>query len=366
MEKIIKNILKKIESNGFEAYIVGGYVRDLLLGNISYDVDICTNALPKDLHIIFPNTGNSNNYGGFKLKIKKYNIDITTYREDVKYENRKPIEINYINNLIDDINRRDFTINAICMNYNGDIIDMINGIDDIKSKTIRIIGDANRKLKDDPLRILRAIRFSTILDFDIESTLYKSIKDNYKLVSTLSNERIKSELTKILMSPNYKKGLSILKDTKILKVLGIDYHNIVYINDISGMWAQLEFNKDFSFTKSEKENIIKIKEVLNIGKIDNRILYNYGLYISQIAGNILGYSKKDINNMFDKLNLPNKYELAIKSKEIKEILDVDYKYISKIENKIINLILDGNLKNDYKLLKKYLVNNKEVFKGGQL
>ncbi len=366
MEKIIKNILKKIEDNGFEAYIVGGYVRDLLLGNISYDVDICTNALPKDLHTIFPNTGNSNNYGGFNLKIKKYNIDITTYREDVKYENRKPIEINYINNLIDDINRRDFTINAICMNYNGEIIDMINGIEDIKHNTIRIIGDENKKLKEDPLRILRAIRFATILDFDIETNLYKSIKDNYKLVNTLSNERIKSELTKILMSPNYKRGLNILKDVNILKILGIKYNDIIYINDINGMWAQLELDRDFSFTKSEKENIIKIKEVLNIGKIDNRVLYNYGLYISQIAGNLLGYSKKDINNMFDKLNLPNKYELAIKSKEIKELLDVDYKCISKIENKIINLILDGTLKNDSKLLKKYLINNKEVFKNGKL
>lgn len=366
MEKIVKNILKKIEDNGYEAYIVGGYVRDLLLGNISYDVDICTNALPKDLHTIFPNSGNGNNYGGFNLKIKKYNIDITTYREDIKYENRKPIEINYVNNLIDDINRRDFTINAICMNYNGNIIDMINGIDDIKNKTIRMIGNENKKLKEDPLRILRAIRFATILDFDIESNLYKSIVNNYKLVSTLSNERIKSELNKILLSPNYKKGLSILKDTKILKLLDISFDNIIYINDINGMWAQLKFTKDFSFTKNEKENIMKIREVLESGKIDNRVLYKNGLYISQIAGNILGYSKKDINNMFDKLNLPNKYELAIKSKEIKELLDVDYKYISRIENKIINLILDGTLKNDYKLLKKYLINNKEVLINEQL
>ena len=93
MDKIIKNILKKIESEGYEAYIVGGFVRDYLLKKNSYDVDICTNAKPKDLIHLFNVKQNLNNYGGLNMKIKKYNIDITTYRKEKKYDNRKPIEI---------------------------------------------------------------------------------------------------------------------------------------------------------------------------------------------------------------------------------------------------------------------------------
>ena len=99
MDKIIKNILKKLEDNNFKAYLVGGYVRDYLLGKNSLDVDICTNALPKDLHEIFPINSNSNNYGGFNLNIKKYNIDITTFRKELSYNNRRPTEIVYIDSL---------------------------------------------------------------------------------------------------------------------------------------------------------------------------------------------------------------------------------------------------------------------------
>ena len=125
MDKIIKNILKKIESEGYEAYIVGGFVRDYLLKKNSYDVDICTNAKPKDLIHLFNVKQNLNNYGGLNMKIKKYNIDITTYRKEKKYDNRKPIEIEYVSNLLEDINRRDFTINSICLDKNDKILDLL-------------------------------------------------------------------------------------------------------------------------------------------------------------------------------------------------------------------------------------------------
>ena len=270
MDKIIKNVLKKLESNGFEAYIVGGYVRDLLVGNISYDIDICTNALPKDLHNIFPLNNGSNTYGGFNLKIKKYNVDITTYREEIKYENRKPIEIKYINNLVKDLERRDFTINSICMNYHGKIIDLIGGVDDINNRIIRMIGNIDKKLEEDPLRILRAIRFSAILDFRIEEELSNKLKENVFLIKFLSDIRIKNELNKILISENYKRGLKLLEEYNILKLLEISYDDIVYVNDINGMWAQLHYKKDFAFTNQEKENIMKTRNSPIRSKVPKR------------------------------------------------------------------------------------------------
>ncbi len=361
MEKIIKRVLRDIESNGFEAYIVGGYVRDLLIGNISSDIDICTNALPKDLHKIFPINNNSNNYGGFNLKIKKYNIDITTYREELKYENRKPVEIKYVDNLLKDLERRDFTINAICMNYNDKIIDLVGGIEDIEKRTIRMIGNIDKKLREDPLRILRAIRISTILSFQISQDLDEGIQRHATLVKNLSITRIKSEINKILLSTNFQEGLKLLKKYNILDILNINYNNIIYVNDINGMWAQLEFPDYFTFTKQEKENIIKIREVINYGKIDNYILFTYGLYISQIAGNILGIPKKDINNMFNKMKITNKDELNIKASEILNILKIENRHISEVTNKLILLILNNKLNNTKRDLKNYLIHHKEEF-----
>ena len=261
MKKIIKNILKTLEDNGYEAYLVGGFIRDKLLHIKSYDVDICTNAKPEDLEKLF--NIKVNDYGSLSFKINKYSIDITTFRKELEYVKRKPTKLVYVDTLEEDIKRRDFTINAICMNSKGKIIDLVGGLDDIHNKIVRMIGDTSSKLQEDPLRILRAIRIATILDFKIEDNLLQSIKDNNKLVLTLSPYRKRSELDKILSSKNFKKGLELLKDTDILSLLQISYDNIKYTKNILGMYAQLNIGCDLEFTKEEKRNIININEKNN-------------------------------------------------------------------------------------------------------
>lgn len=360
MDKIIKKILKKIENNGYEAYLVGGFVRDTLLGKITYDVDICTNARPKEIVNIFPKHNSSNNYGGVNIKFKKYNIDITTYRKELCYENRKPTEIEYIDNLIEDLKRRDFTINSVCMDADMNIIDLMGGVDDINNHLIKMIGDSDKKLKEDPLRMLRAIRFSCINNFKIDDTLYKAIKDNAPLVKSLSKMRIKAELNKILLSENYMKGLDLLKDTGILKCLNISYEEVIYVSDIHGMWAQLSFNDNYEFTKQEKENITKIKEIVNIGYINKFILYEYGLYLCQVAGEIIGIPKNKLNTMFNNLPITNREELDITGSELLDILNIEpSKKLSYVFDKLISLVLEGKLKNNKDKIKLYVINNKE-------
>ena len=262
MESIIKKVLKKIEKNGYECYAVGGYVRDFLLDRKTYDIDICTNATPDEIKEIFK-TNEKDNFGSVSIKIKKYNIDITTYREDVKYEKRKPIELKYLDNLEDDLKRRDFTINTLCMDRFNNIIDIFDGINDINNKKIKVVGDVNKKIKEDPLRILRGIRFATTLDFLIDDKLDKCIKSNYELVKELSDYRIREELTKILESKNFLKGLELLKKYKILDLLEINYNEISYKKDVLEMWAQLDFKHNYGFTKSELSNIIEIRKKRN-------------------------------------------------------------------------------------------------------
>lgn len=359
MNKIIKNILNKIEKEGYEAYVIGGYVRDLLVGISSYDIDICTNATPKELLKIFPNAS-SKNLGGIEFKIKEYHIEITTYREEIKYKNRKPIEFNYINNLVLDLQRRDFTINAICMNSKGEIIDLLGGIDDLSNLKVKMIGNVETKIKEDPLRILRAIRIATILNFNLETTLYKEIEENKELILTLSNTRIKEELDKILLSKNVKKGLNLLNDLGLLNILEItNWEDITPIKNLDGMYAQIKTSYSLPFTKEERNNIISIRRMVNSNLIDKFTIYNYGLYLSLVAGEILGIDKKTINKIYKDLPIHDKKEINIKAKDIAKILDIDYsKKIGIVMKNIESLIINGKIKNKSADIAKYLKNHK--------
>ena len=351
MDKIIKNVLIELNTNGFEAYLVGGFVRDYLLGIKSYDIDICTTALPKDIYNIFNIC--ANNYGGARLIIDNFNIDITTYRKDTKYSNRHPQEVKYITDLKEDLKRRDFTINTICMDKDENIIDLVNGIEDLNNRIIKMIGDNEKRLEEDPLRILRAIRFATVLNFEIDNNLIKAIKSKKELVNTLSKDRVKSELSKILMSPNYQKGLDLLNELKISEELEIKYKDIIYTKDLIGMWAQIKV-KDIPFTNIEKSNIIDITEIVKGNSINNYTLFKYGLYVNLIAGMILNISSKKINQMYKKLPIKERKDIDIKGDEIIKLLHIEGKEVNEVYIDLINKILNGSLKNKKGEIIKYL------------
>ena len=163
--------LKTIEDNGFEAYIVGGFVRDYILGIESNDVDICTNAKPSDIRKIFKDKCLPNQeYGSVVVIVKNVRFEVTTFRREITYiDNRKPVEFEYIDSLLEDLQRRDFTINTICMDKDKNIIDVLSGKNDILRREINTVGNSFDKLSQDSLRILRAIRFATVLDFKLSS-----------------------------------------------------------------------------------------------------------------------------------------------------------------------------------------------------
>ena len=360
MDKTIKKVLSIIEKNGYEAYVVGGYVRDFLLKKTTYDIDICTNALPKDLKAIFKN-GELTDYGNLFFKFKKFDFEITTYRKETGYKNRKPKKLKYINNLIEDLQRRDFTINMICMNQNDLIIDLLNGINDLNNKLIRMIDNPDKKLKDDPLRILRAIRFATILDFKIEKSLEQAIVNNYSIVKTLSTYRIKEELDKILMSANALKGIEMLSKFKILEILQIKpSKNLIKVNDLSGMWAQFELTDELPFTKEDKNNIIKLKEIIKCGKIDNFALYKYGLYLCCVAGQILNVDNIEINKKYKNLPIYSSKDVCVSLEFLmKKFGVVEGKQLGEILNDLVNKILSEEISNNRKSINAYLCNLKE-------
>ncbi len=195
-------IIDKLYENGYEAFAVGGCVRDAVMGRIPHDWDITTNALPKQVKSIFNKTIDTGiKHGTVTVMLNRVGYEVTTYRIDGEYtDGRHPKEVVFTPNLTEDLRRRDFTINAMAYNDKTGIIDEFDGIEDIQNKVIRCVGVPEDRFNEDALRMLRAIRFSAQLDFSIDNDTYNAIGKLYKNLSLISKERIQTELTKIITS----------------------------------------------------------------------------------------------------------------------------------------------------------------------
>ncbi|HPF82803.1 MAG TPA: hypothetical protein PLV83_01340 [Bacilli bacterium] len=350
-------ILQIIENNGFKAYIVGGYARDLYLGRKSADVDICTNAKPKDLKTIFKNSVISKEkYGSVTLKYKNINFEITTFRKEIKYKNnRLPVEIKYINELKDDLLRRDFIINTLCIDKNGTLIDTLDAKKDLDNRIIRTVGVSYDKLEEDSLRILRAIRFATILNFELSDDLKESIKRNAYLLKELSYYRKKEELDKIFSNINVKYGVDLLIELDLIESLEIpNLKKAVITSNSIGIWSQLNVVDKYVFTNNEKELIKKINEIKN-NEITNYSLYINGLYLSSIVAEIKGLNKKEIAKRYMNLDIKNLKDIVIDGNDIASILNIKpSKLIKEIQIDLENKILNKELLNDRDILLSYV------------
>lgn len=360
MNDKIKEILEMITNKGFKAYVVGGYVRDYLRKIKTNDIDICTNARVKDLMEIFKDYKiTSLEYGNILLETKDYLFEITTFRKDIDYiNNRKPI-IEYVDTLEEDITRRDFTVNSICMDKDGKIIDLLNGKKDLNKKIIRTIGDASFKIKQDSLRILRAIRFASCLNFKIEDNLKKAIKENKDLLKDLSYERKKEELTKIFTSDNKAYGIKLLKELDLLEVLELtNIDNVLRTKDLIGMWSTITINDNYPFTKKEKDLINNINKLLKEDLNDIFVLYKTGLYEINIVCDLKKLSKKKYSNKYEKLVIKDKNEINITTEDICILLNKEPGcFLKEIYNDLEKNILLKNVKNNKEEIEKYILNN---------
>lgn len=323
MNKYYLEILKKIEESGFQAYIVGGFVRDKLLGNTSEDIDIITNATPKQMKKIFGNIVKTyDKYGAIKLNYCNNVFDITTFRREISYKNGKPSKIKYINDLEADLKRRDFRINAICMNKDEKIIDLLGGTEDLKKGIIKTIRNAKIEFDEDPTRILRALRFMCKYNFKLDEEIIEYITKYPSKLKEINIIKRKEELDRIFESNNVNKFLKFIKDYNLENTLGIKSNNFKETNTILGVWSELEIIDEYKFTKSEKNNITEIKKLLKKGKIEKIDLYQKGLYICSIAGDILGLDKKELNLIYTNLPIKGIIDIDIKNDEICSILKI--------------------------------------------
>jgi len=315
---VVLDIWKKLLNSGYEAYIVGGCVRDLLLKRKPKDWDITTNAKPEEIQKIFPNSFYENRFGtvGVKTGLEDPRlsvVEVTTFRIEGKYfDFRHPEEVKFADKIEDDLKRRDFTINALAMAINGKIIDLFGGLKDLKKKIIKTVGKAEERFNEDALRMMRAIRLACELDFKIDDKTFSAIKENASLIQFISKERIRDEFIKIIMSKNAVEGIELLRKSNLLieiipellqgyNVMQNKHHKYdVYTHSLKSL--EYAVNKNFPLEIRLAALFHDIgKPITKQGEGPDCTFYNHEIVGAKMTKNILyrlRFPKKIINKVY--------------------------------------------------------------------
>jgi tRNA nucleotidyltransferase (CCA-adding enzyme) len=316
----VKSVAQALIDGGFEAFFVGGCVRDIMLHKKPKDWDITTNATPEQIQQLFPHTFYENTYGTVGVVNDQEGIDhtlkvveVTPYRLETGYsDKRRPDEVEFSQHIEDDLKRRDFTINAIALDpINGQLLDLYKGQIDLKDNMIRTVGDATERFQEDALRILRAVRLATELNFTIEPATEKAIVDNSDLLAHISKERIRDEFIKIIISDNPKRGLELAQKLHVLRFVSTELEKGMGIEQggvhTFDVWEHLL--RSLQLTADKKWPLeVRIASLLHdIGKPDTRrpgekkwTFYGHEVVGAKIAKRILTdlkFPQKTINKV---------------------------------------------------------------------
>jgi tRNA nucleotidyltransferase (CCA-adding enzyme) len=334
-------IIEKIEQAGYEAYFVGGSVRDYLLKKDIDDVDIATSATPEEIKEIFTKTIDVGiEHGTVVVLYNGQSYEITTFRNESEYEDfRRPKDVQFIRSLYDDLKRRDFTMNAIAMNREGRIIDPFSGCEAIQNKLIQTVGEPRERFSEDALRMMRAIRFVSQLSFSLEEKTLMALKENGHLLKKISIERKTKEFEKILCGKNRQRSIQLLIDAGLQAFLpGLDKESEALLKfsgfeceklNLTEMWALLLYTlrvpseNGISFLKTWRLSNQKMKIVAKIvANLEIRFskpwselsLYQAGAEISVSVEKIYQVVKSDEKNE-QMMELKKRYQdLVIKER----------------------------------------------------
>ena len=322
------------------------------------DIDICTNATPVDLESIFKiKKSYGVKYGSITIYYKNKEYEITTFRKEKKYKsNRFPTKIEYTNDLLIDLKRRDFIMNTLCLNSNGEYIDLLDAKKDIDDKIINVVGNSKLKIKEDSLRILRAIRFAVTLNFKLSNSLKKSIIKNRKSLKKLSYFRKKEELDKIFSSNNINYGIDLINELKLSKYLELDLNNLIVTSDTIGIWAQIDKNLKYAYTSKEKKKIENIKKLCNEDLMNKYVLYKNDLSLILIASQIKNICQNDIIDIYNNLKIKSRKDLSVNISELFSILNLDKKIsLSEVYTKLELAIIYEKIDNTKESIQEFLI-----------
>ncbi len=379
-------VLERINQAGFEVYFVGGCVRDTLLQRPLHDVDLATSAYPQEIKQIFPQTIDTGiEHGTVTVIYQKKAYEITTFRTESGYQDyRRPDKVEFVRSLKEDLKRRDFTINALAMNAQGEIIDLFAGMADLQQRQIRAVGVAADRFHEDALRMLRAVRFQAQLNFTIEKQTLAGIKTNAALLSHIATERIREEFIKLMEGCNRQAGLISLYQTQLYRfcpgLATYDFPKILQfaagqITDEATVWSflaylgQLKRAQVRPFLRQWKvaNNNIKLAqaaiELLNNYQESNWQLYIAGQAATAIAAQVLRLTcqqelAEQLIEQYQDLPLKSPQQLAINGQQIMQVLNLSPgPQIGQYLKQIQQAIVAGQLVNDYPTIVNYLKNN---------
>lgn len=377
-------ILETIEAAGFEAYFVGGSVRDTLLGKPIHDVDIATSAYPEEVKALFERTVDTGiEHGTVMILDHGQGYETTTFRTESTYTDfRRPDEVTFVRSLAEDLKRRDFTVNAFALTKDGEIIDMFDGLSDMDNHILRAVGEAEERFHEDALRMMRAVRFAAQLDFKIEAATLQAIKDNAPLLANIAIERTNVEFSKLLQGKAARYGLLEMIATNLnqympgLEVVDIDLIGYAELladaqpqNDVAA-WTLLVFELGLTpedavvFLKKWKQSNDMVKTIkasirllnkLRLGDVSDWDLYEAGNAID----NVLAVAKLSelvvdvtgLKSRYEDLKIKNKGELAFNGGNLTKELGMKPgplfgKILATLEQKVVA----GDLNNSHDVL----------------
>ena len=385
-------VLEKIKEAGFEAYFVGGSVRDALLHRPIHDVDIATSSYPEETKQIFPRTADIGIEHGTVLVLDgDEEYEVTTFRtEDVYVDYRRPSAVSFVRSLEEDLKRRDFTVNAFALDETGEIIDLFHGLEDLKNQVLRAVGVASERFNEDALRIMRGFRFQASLGFKLEPETFVAMKTLTPLLEKISVERTFVEFDKLLLSPYWRQGLEAMlasgayhylpemKDRKeaIERLFDIELEYTfstseqawaalvlaLGIQDIPKFFKKWKTSREFAKTVEQIVEILKLREK---GSLDKRACYKYEKRLLLLAeelreGYALSVDYLAIERVYDSLTIHDKHEVVVNGGMlIKEYGFQPGPALGEILTKIEYAIVDGELANEKEAIIAYIQHAKE-------
>ncbi|PKL00609.1 MAG: CCA tRNA nucleotidyltransferase [Tenericutes bacterium HGW-Tenericutes-1] len=380
-----KKIISLLKANGYDAYFVGGFVRDFLLGVKSADIDIATSALPEEIINLFPKSkATGEKYGTVSVFTEECVFEVTTFRNEGEYiDHRHPSFVDFTKSIHEDLKRRDFSINAMAMDEDMKIIDLFHGKSDIYNKKIRSVGNPDIRFKEDALRILRAFRFVSKLGFDIETLTFESIYNHIDLLKSIANERILQELKQTFEGTYTIKALHLMYQARLGDVflelkpaleliskmndLSISYYEFFALSSVTG---DFRYDELWRFSNRELSLINQIHDIAIATSNDafnELIVYANGYEICQMANNvncIINPSNNQtelISKLYQDMPIHKTCDLAFKGQDILDLkLLTDARLIGDLIDDITYQIITHQLENEYFKIKKYVIDKLSI------
>ncbi|HEM3589260.1 TPA: CCA tRNA nucleotidyltransferase [Streptococcus suis] len=373
-------ILEKIKAAGFEAYFVGGSVRDAILGRPIHDVDIATSSYPQETKQIFSRTIDVGIEHGTVLVLEgKKEYEITTFRTEEEYVDfRRPSQVSFVRSLEEDLKRRDFTVNAFALDEEAQIVDLFDGMTDLENRTLRAVGIPAERFNEDALRIMRGFRFAATLDFEIEPTTFTAMVETAPLLEKISVERSFIEFDKLLMADFWRKGLRAMIDSKAydflpdlarksdeLETMLTSLTEEFRFSTSEQAWAMLfvclgidnikSFLKKWKTSNDFQRSVIKLVEIYQLrqaGPVTKQICFKYGkefLYLveelRQAQGLVTDFAV--IDKIDQALTIHDKHEIVVNGGHLMKAFDLKPgPVLGELLKEVEFQIVEGQLENE--------------------